>query len=237
MGSGGGKVTLQETIALSLTDLPQQTVAAFHALGAFAPKPARFSREAAEAVTEAGAAELAVLAVRNLVEVMGTEFTLHQVLADVAGAGMEAEAEGRHQGYYLELVNRDREDWRAIEAVYEQVKWAWDRLVDEARLAWIYTLMVYQDRRGLRADEIAWIEAGLETVGKQGRRKDEATLLNNLGAVYDAIGQRDQALDYFQQALPIQKEVGDRSGLATTLSNIGAVYNALGQRDQALEFY
>jgi len=46
-------ITLQEVIALSLEHLPQPAVAAFYALGAFAPKPATFDRLAAEAVTGA----------------------------------------------------------------------------------------------------------------------------------------------------------------------------------------
>ena len=61
-------VTLQETIALSLADLPAATVAAFHALGAFAPKPARFALTAALAVTGADEETLFTLADRNLVE-------------------------------------------------------------------------------------------------------------------------------------------------------------------------
>jgi Tfp pilus assembly protein PilF len=39
-----------------------------------------------------------------------------------------------------------------------------------------------------------------------------AATLNNIGGVYDALGQQDQALDYYRQALPILEEVGDRAG-------------------------
>ncbi|MGI9180958.1 MAG: tetratricopeptide repeat protein, partial [Longimicrobiaceae bacterium] len=55
--------------------------------------------------------------------------------------------------------------------------------------------------------------------------------------VYDSLGQRQKALEYYEQALPIREEVGDRAGLATTLSNLGLVYNSLGQRQKALEYY
>tara|TARA_B100000315_G_C14520683_1_gene561399 strand:- start:1007 stop:1426 length:420 start_codon:yes stop_codon:yes gene_type:complete len=64
-----------------------------------------------------------------------------------------------------------------------------------------------------------------------------ATTLNNIGLVHNALGQRDKALEFFNQALPIREEVGDRAGMATTLNNIGMVHNALGQREKALEFY
>ena len=74
----------------------------------------------------------------------------------------------------------------------------------------------------------------MEEVGDRGGL---ATTLNNIGLVYDRMGQRDKALEYYNKALPISEEVGDRGGLATTLNNIGLVYNKMGQRDKALEYY
>jgi len=234
----GGEMTLQQTIALSLEDLPPGAVAAFHALGAFAPKPERFSREAAEAVAETGAATLALLAARNLVEVEGESLALHQILADVARTRLDDRARARHRGYYLALVNRDRQDWRPIEALYGQIKWAWQSLpTDASRLDWVWALRIYQERRGLWRDKMDWIEQGLTVARAEGRRKDEGTLLNNIGRVYDSLGQREKALDYFQRARPILEEVGDRAGLAVTLNNIGLVYHNLGQREKALDYY
>jgi len=58
-----------------------------------------------------------------------------------------------------------------------------------------------------------------------------------MGRVYDVLGQKDKALDFFQQALAIRREVGNRSGEGTTLMNIGTVYVALGQNQLALEYF
>jgi CHAT domain-containing protein len=55
--------------------------------------------------------------------------------------------------------------------------------------------------------------------------------------VYDALGQKQKALDFYNQALPLWRAVGDRSGEATTLNNIGRVYDDLGQKQKALDFY
>ncbi|MEH1966037.1 CHAT domain-containing protein, partial [Nostoc sp.] len=55
--------------------------------------------------------------------------------------------------------------------------------------------------------------------------------------VYDALGEKQKALDFYNQALPLTRAVGDRSGEAVTLSNIGAVYDALGEKQKALDFY
>jgi tetratricopeptide (TPR) repeat protein len=55
--------------------------------------------------------------------------------------------------------------------------------------------------------------------------------------VYDSISQPQEALKYYNQALPILREVGDRAGEATTLNNIGAVYNSISQPQEALKYY
>ncbi len=57
--------TMQEVIDLSLKTLPEDITKAFYALGAFAPKPAHFDRQAAETVTTAPAYTLTVLIDRN----------------------------------------------------------------------------------------------------------------------------------------------------------------------------
>ena len=70
-----------------------------------------------------------------------------------------------------------------------------------------------------------------------GNRAGEAATLNNIGPVYDGLGERQRALDYYGQALPIRREVGDRAGEAATLNNIGGVYAGLGDRQRALAYY
>jgi tetratricopeptide (TPR) repeat protein len=232
-------VTLQETIALSLEGIPEPAVEAFYALGAFAPKPESFDRAAAEAVTGADAATLALLIARNLLErTESGQLSLHQTLSDVARTRTDEEAAERHRDYYLGLVNADREYWRQIEAAYGQIKWAWAAAPDDERLLdFIWALRIYQERRGLRRDQIDWIERGLRIAEAQGLRSYLAVLLNNIGRVYNSLGQRQKALEYYEQALPIQEEAGDRAGLAATLNNIGSVYNSLGQRQKALEYY
>jgi len=56
-------------------------------------------------------------------------------------------------------------------------------------------------------------------------RFGEAATLNNIGVVYNNISQSQEALKYYNQALPIRPEVGARAGEAATLSNIDAVNN------------
>ncbi|WP_333068008.1 MULTISPECIES: tetratricopeptide repeat protein [unclassified Microcoleus] len=61
--------------------------------------------------------------------------------------------------------------------------------------------------------------------------------MNNIGLAYNNISQPQEALKYFNQALPMWREVGDRRGEATTLNNIGAAYDSLSQSQEALKYY
>jgi hypothetical protein len=43
-----------------------------------------------------------------------------------------------------------------------------------------------------------------------GDRGGEATTLNNIGLVYDALGDKARALEFYEQALPLLQQIGDR---------------------------
>ncbi|MGB7375039.1 MAG: tetratricopeptide repeat protein, partial [Rivularia sp. (in: cyanobacteria)] len=51
------------------------------------------------------------------------------------------------------------------------------------------------------------------------------------------LGDKQQALKFYNQALTLSREVEDKSGEATTLNNIGGVYDLLGDKQQALKLY
>ena len=69
------------------------------------------------------------------------------------------------------------------------------------------------------------------------KRGGKAATLNNIGIVYSDLGEKQKALEYFNQALPILRAVGDRSGEATNLNNIGFVYSDLGENQKALDYF
>ncbi|MHC5716898.1 MAG: CHAT domain-containing protein, partial [Nostoc sp.] len=68
------------------------------------------------------------------------------------------------------------------------------------------------------------------------KRWEGITLLG-IGSVYDSLGEKQEALKYYNQALPIFRAVGGRGREATTLTNIGAVYSDLGEKQEALKYY
>ena len=116
-------LTLEQVIALSVDALPEADRQAFAGLAAFAPKPATFSIEAAQAVTSAQAASLGNLARRNLMEKVTPErAAIHPALAAAATrrAGEHLpDLRQSHAQYYLDWVNKDPKAWRRIEPELE----------------------------------------------------------------------------------------------------------------------
>jgi CHAT domain-containing protein/tetratricopeptide (TPR) repeat protein len=94
--------------------------------------------------------------------------------------------------------------------------------------------------RGTEADKREAIEkytAAAAILSEIGSRRDRASLLNNIGIVYDNLGEKQKALEFYNEALPIHRAVGNKTGEATTLSNIGVIYDNLGEKQKALEFH
>ncbi len=69
---------------------------------------------------------------------------------------------------------------------------------------------------------IARYEQALQLYRNIGDRGSEGSTLNNVGFVYQSLGDNQKALEYYNQALPVLRDAGDRSGEARTLSNIGS---------------
>ncbi len=264
LGRPGAQTTLQATIELSLAALAQvrpSAVTTFYALGAFAPRPAIFTRTAAQTVTGGDGGDLALLISRNLVEKVAErspaaelveakdkhspaepQLALHQTLADVARTQTTAAQMAAHRDYYQAIVNEDQKNWQRIETIYDQFVHVWQREVDtDPTSALLVTLAAginrYQRLRGLRQAELRWLQKALAVVTAAEQRHEIARFNNNIGLVYDALGEKQQALAYYEQALPLFRQVGDRGGEATTRNNIGLVYDALGEKQQALVYY
>jgi len=80
-------------------------------------------------------------------------------------------------------------------------------------------------------------EQALSAWERLGDAKGEAYSLNQLGLVYDSLGQYPRALEYYEKSLKILRNIDDAQGEGQSLNNIGALYDATGQRAKALEYY
>lgn len=77
----------------------------------------------------------------------------------------------------------------------------------------------------------------MATLREMSAPQAEAATLNQIGLVYNNLGESQKALNYYQQALTIFQQHKARKEQGTTLTNIAAVYRNLGQYQKALEFY
>ncbi|MGF1675272.1 MAG: tetratricopeptide repeat protein [Rivularia sp. (in: cyanobacteria)] len=68
-------------------------------------------------------------------------------------------------------------------------------------------------------------------------RELEAFTLNNIGAVYRDLGEKQKALESHNQALSLWRALGKRGGEARTLNNIGGIYDGLGEKQKALKYF
>jgi tetratricopeptide (TPR) repeat protein len=84
---------------------------------------------------------------------------------------------------------------------------------------------------------IAKLEEALRLYQTVGDKQWEATTLNNIGAIYSDLGEKQKALDYFNQSLPLSRATGNQVGEVFTLNNIGLVYDNLGEKQRAIDNY
>ena len=68
-----------------------------------------------------------------------------------------------------------------------------------------------------------------------GRRRDEATALNNLAWLWEGIGDPEKSVEYMLQALPLLPDA-DKDGKALYLSSLGYFYFLLGENELALQY-
>lgn len=99
------------------------------------------------------------------------------------------------------------------------------------------------------AELIKWLEIGLEAAKyldpllstEPGEfavfRREQASLLNNLGTVYDTCQQFDQVISYYEKSLRISREIQFEELETMCLYNLGAARQNLGQSVSAIWYY
>jgi len=104
-----------------------------------------------------------------------------------------------------------------------------------ACLAGIFALASASAQPGALATEIVQHEQNLAEARSSKNIRQQVSEFNTLGALYYSEGQLQKALDYLNQALPIEQKYSSLLGQATTLNTMGRVYTDLGQEDKALD--
>lgn len=105
-------------------------------------------------------------------------------------------------------------------------------------LEWYHKGQFQEALQSCEAAPLQGWEAALRISREIGNRQDEAGSLGNLGLAYEALGQDERAINFFQQSLVITYEIGDRQRKARLLRTIiGNIYERLEQYEQAINFH
>lgn len=72
---------------------------------------------------------------------------------------------------------------------------------------------------------------------QNGNKAAESRTLNNIGLVYDKLGDRPAALEHLLEGLEIDRLLHDKKGESRTMNNIGILHSQMNDLQQALEHY
>src|SRR5262249_19311162 len=73
----------------------------------------------------------------------------------------------------------------------------------------------------------------LHPAGKSAEPGEIPYTLHQLGTIADSLGDRQRAINYYKQALPLWRAANDRQSEVGTLTQLGRVYNSLGDKQEA----
>jgi tetratricopeptide (TPR) repeat protein len=96
--------------------------------------------------------------------------------------------------------------------------WAVTRFVTDRPLM-LDTPTRGRERRGLN-----WLIAGAPVAEQLSDSHKQDSLIHNIGLIYDNLGEKQQALKYYDQSLVMSRNRGDKRGEATTLNNMASIY-------------
>lgn len=112
---------------------------------------------------------------------------------------------------------------------------------ENTELEQLYQTGVQQYRQGQLRQALATLQKVLERSQAPNAdatwQQKQGEVLNQIGLVYEALGEYPRAIEAYEKVLSMQRTLGDRQGEGAALSNLGTVYARLGQYPKALEFY
>jgi tetratricopeptide (TPR) repeat protein len=237
--------------AYQLLDVPAQQV--MQALSAY-PAPVSavgvdFLLQPVNPTTDA-APILTRLVRRQLVRFQGGHYYLHPLDREYARSQLPLGSPGdpaaaftltglqaRAADYYTQ-IRTPRESWRTLEDLQPQLA-EFELRCDTGDYDTAATVLSDIDFPYLQV----WghYRTLIDLHGRiHGRITDPALnafLLGNLGICHDSLGEYQQAIDLFTQALAIDRDTGDRQGEGTNLGNLGTCHYRLGDYRQAIDLF
>jgi len=128
------------------------------------------------------------------------------------------------------LLDSVRDHILAVQAACQKAE-MWENV---RTLTW--AIRDYLHLQGHWVEEVAVLQTGLAAAVSAESHYDEASFLNFLGLACVALGDARQAIDYYEQALPISRKMGKRQGEGAVLGNLGIAYKSLGETRKAIAY-
>lgn len=110
-----------------------------------------------------------------------------------------------------------------------------DPAVQRIVAQWKHELGTHYQMLGRFEDSIRVFENLLPLAWASSDRRNEATLLGNLGLGFNALGNSQKAIECHRHSIQILHELGDRQAEGDAVGNLGNAYAVLGDARKALE--
>ena len=101
----------------------------------------------------------------------------------------------------------------------------------------LLTAVAAMAQSGPLKDDISQHEQKLAAARQANSASEEATELNVLGFLYRQAGKMQKALQYLNDAMPIERNENNLAAQAMTENIMGRIYTDLGQEEQALDLF
>jgi tetratricopeptide (TPR) repeat protein len=217
--------------------LPSNVVTGFYRLGAFAPEPALFDRNAAMAICRLNSDEVQELIDLNILSERAKSLCLPRDIADLIHTHAPHGATRSHREYYYSLLTSCLNDQNRLESIYAQVKW-FSKLSthDKFDPPLIESLDDYLEANGLWEDYLEIGEKDLQDTRRIMPNDRLAKLYTGLARIHSILNQKDRAIEYYQLALNFTDLKDCKSEQAQILNNIGTIYASLLDNEKAIKY-
>lgn len=220
------------------------------------PVPLEAARTVMEHGTELSSAQFlsalnGLLAQRLLVATGDGYYQLHVIVATYAQSHFDERSEQANQEalrtaharaaqYYLRLASMTcppQEQRQLMRDVHPLIEAIWQQCQAEQWREASHLIL----QEGIFFDLNRWGSNAIllelyQLLLRQPNGAHMARIYSDLGLIYNALGQRQQARKCHEEALRIYREVGDRGGEGVVLNHLGWAYNALGRKKEARQY-
>ena len=87
------------------------------------------------------------------------------------------------------------------------------------------------------SEKIAYLMFHLSVAQAEGDKAEEGRVYNNLGNVFQSLGDFNKAVEYHTLHLSIAKDLGDKAGEGGAYGNLGIAFDSLGDFNKAVEYH